>query len=93
MEVSAQRRFEVGEASAAGDVRRAAVDLARELDFGEADAGRVGIVATEAATNLVKHGGGGEVLLCDLQKDGARGRRHPGARSWPRHGQRRGRHA
>ena len=71
--MSQQRRFEVGEASAAGDVRRAAIDLARNLTFGDTDAGRVGIVVTEAATNLVKHGGGGELLLCDLRDDGARG--------------------
>ena len=32
-------------------------------DLGETSTGRVGIVATELATNLVRHGGGGELLL------------------------------
>ncbi len=73
MEVSGQRRFEIGDASCTGDVRRAAVELARSLTFGENDAGRVGIVVTEAASNLVKHGGGGELLLCQLRHDGVHG--------------------
>ena len=34
----------------------------RPLGFDEADVGRVAIVVTEAATNLVKHAGGGEIL-------------------------------
>ena len=39
-----------------------AVALARVHGFGEEDAGRVAIVASELATNLIKHGGGGEML-------------------------------
>ena len=73
MEVSEQRRFTVEEFSAVGDVRRAGIDLSRNLGFGETDAGRVGIVATEAATNLVKHAGGGELLLRSLRAGGVSG--------------------
>lgn len=44
------------------DARRRAVALAQSGGFSETDAGRVAIVATELATNLKKHGGGGEIL-------------------------------
>ncbi len=53
----------VRESSQVGTVRRAAVDLAAELGFDEADAARVALVATEMSTNLVKHAGEGELLL------------------------------
>jgi anti-sigma regulatory factor (Ser/Thr protein kinase) len=44
-------------------VRRAAADLSWRLHFDETTAGRLALVVTELATNLVKHGGGGEVML------------------------------
>lgn len=53
----------VREESQVAQARRAAVGHARKLGFSEEDAGRVAIVATELATNLVKHGGGGELLV------------------------------
>ena len=53
----------VRESSQVGTVRRAAVDLAAELGFDEADAARVALVATEMSTNLVKHASEGELLL------------------------------
>jgi anti-sigma regulatory factor (Ser/Thr protein kinase) len=53
----------IGEATQVGEARRAAVEVARRLAFGETDAGRVALVVTEAATNLVKHAGGGEVIV------------------------------
>lgn len=56
----------VSDPSRAGEVRRAAVSLATALDFSEEDVGRVAIVATEAATNLVKHATGGVVVLRSL---------------------------
>jgi anti-sigma regulatory factor (Ser/Thr protein kinase) len=37
-------------------------ELARRAGFDETDAGRVSLVATELATNLVKHAGGGSLL-------------------------------
>jgi anti-sigma regulatory factor (Ser/Thr protein kinase) len=63
MEVSEDIRVAVTEASDASEVRRVAADLASRLGFGETDAGRVAIVATELATNLVKHAGGGELVI------------------------------
>jgi anti-sigma regulatory factor (Ser/Thr protein kinase) len=56
----------VTEASQVGEARRAAGALAGRLGFNETEAGKVALVATEAATNLVKHGGGGELLLVPL---------------------------
>ncbi len=53
----------VVEPSQTAEARRRAAALAARLDFSESDAGRLAIVVTEAATNLVKHGGGGEVLF------------------------------
>ncbi len=53
----------ITEASQAGDARRRALGIARDLGCGETACGRVGIVATELATNLVKFGTAGELLL------------------------------
>lgn len=45
------------------EVRREAVGRSREIGFDEQRQGKVAIVATELATNLVRHGGGGEILI------------------------------
>src|SRR5262249_29766472 len=77
-------RVQIAEASAVGDLRRQATALARTLAFDENDVGRVGIVTTEVASNLVKHAGGGEGLLRVLEGSRLRGlgllglRRGPG---------------
>ena len=55
-------RVPVTESSQVAEARRRAADLAEAGGFGATDAGRVALVATEMATNLVKHGGGGELL-------------------------------
>jgi anti-sigma regulatory factor (Ser/Thr protein kinase) len=57
------RTLRVTEATQAGDARRLAQELARQVGFDEPDAGKVAIAVTESATNLVKHGGGGEIVL------------------------------
>jgi anti-sigma regulatory factor (Ser/Thr protein kinase) len=57
----------VTEASQVGEARRAAGALAARLGFDETEAGKVTLVVTEAANNLVKHGGGGELLLGVLE--------------------------
>lgn len=44
-------------------VRRSASTAADRLGFAEARSGEVGIVASELATNLVRHAGGGELVL------------------------------
>ena len=63
----------VSEQSQVAAARRAAVGMAERAGFSETDAGRVAIVATELATNLVKHGGGGR-LLAALSHAPAQGR-------------------
>jgi anti-sigma regulatory factor (Ser/Thr protein kinase) len=53
---------DVTDPSAAAEARRQATALAATLGFDETDLGRVAIVVTEAATNLVKHAGGGVIV-------------------------------
>jgi anti-sigma regulatory factor (Ser/Thr protein kinase) len=64
-----QVRVEVSEPGDVGECRRTAKRLAEAHGFDEAGASRIGIVATELATNVVRHGGGGEVLV-QLLDDG-----------------------
>jgi anti-sigma regulatory factor (Ser/Thr protein kinase) len=45
--------------------RRLTVELAKELAWGEEDRARAGILATEAATNLVRHARDGTLILED----------------------------
>lgn len=66
-------RVQVGDMSAAAQGRRVAVELAQSLGFSEADAGRTALVVTEAATNLVEHAGGGEVVLRSMAIDAGAG--------------------
>lgn len=53
----------VTESSQAGVARRTAIELAKSLALDDDSAGRVAIVAQELATNLIKHGGGGDLLV------------------------------
>lgn len=57
------RNFEIQELGQAGEVRRMAMSLARRIGFDEVEIGRIAIVVTEAVTNMVKHGQGGNLLL------------------------------
>lgn len=63
----------VNDTSQVAEARREAVHIAEQNGFDAGDAGRVALVATELATNLVKHGGGGEVLLGDFADGGNSG--------------------
>jgi anti-sigma regulatory factor (Ser/Thr protein kinase) len=56
-------RIAVTETSQVGEARRVATAMAERAGFNETRRGEVAIVVTEAARNLVQHGGGGEVLL------------------------------
>jgi anti-sigma regulatory factor (Ser/Thr protein kinase) len=53
----------VAESSELAAARRAAVSCAHRLEFDDTDAGRVALVATEMATNVLKHAGGGELVV------------------------------
>ncbi len=63
----------VAETTQVGEARRAAVALATALEFDEQRVGEVALAATEAATNLVRHARGGELVIRSL---------HAGDRSW-----------
>ncbi|HZR24402.1 MAG TPA: ATP-binding SpoIIE family protein phosphatase [Vicinamibacterales bacterium] len=64
----------VVEGSQPSAVRAAARESAGAAGFDETDAYRAGIVATELATNLVKHAtDGGSVLVRSFSEDGCRG--------------------
>jgi anti-sigma regulatory factor (Ser/Thr protein kinase) len=56
----------VTEASQVGEARRMAASVARRVRLGDTEAGRLAIIVTEAATNLVKHAGGGEIVVRGL---------------------------
>jgi anti-sigma regulatory factor (Ser/Thr protein kinase) len=56
-------RLELRDPSGAGEARRRAVVLAERLGFDEEQRGRIAIAVTEACTNVLRHGKGGELLL------------------------------
>jgi anti-sigma regulatory factor (Ser/Thr protein kinase) len=56
-------RLAVEEQSQVAAVRRAAASMAAGLGLSEQRQAEAAIVATEMATNLLRHGGGGEVVL------------------------------
>jgi anti-sigma regulatory factor (Ser/Thr protein kinase) len=49
--------------SQVGEVRRLATSMAERLGFNEDDKGRLALVLTEAASNVIKHAGSGEIVL------------------------------
>lgn len=53
----------IEDSSQVGHARRTAQQLAQALAFDEVDAGRVALVATELASNILKHAGRGELHL------------------------------
>jgi anti-sigma regulatory factor (Ser/Thr protein kinase) len=69
----ATRVVPVEEGSQVGQVRREALTVAEHAGFGELDAGRVALAATELATNVLRHGHGGRVLISLVQGAGGQG--------------------
>lgn len=65
--MSQQLHVSVIEASQVAEARRLIGDLAGKLGFDDTETGKVAIVVTEAATNLVKHAGGGQILARPLK--------------------------
>jgi anti-sigma regulatory factor (Ser/Thr protein kinase) len=61
--VTPGRALAVQDGSAVGSARRAAVALAEASGSSEAVTARVALVATELATNLVRHAGGGTLIV------------------------------
>lgn len=58
----------ITESSQTGEARRAALALASRLGFKETERGKVGIVVSEAANNLVQHAHGGVLLLRAIER-------------------------
>jgi anti-sigma regulatory factor (Ser/Thr protein kinase) len=73
MEVTEHARLLIADTSSVGEARRAAVELARKVGLSESESGDLALIATEAASNLVKHAGRGELLLRGLQYGDASG--------------------
>jgi anti-sigma regulatory factor (Ser/Thr protein kinase) len=63
----------INEPSATSDVRRLASQKAREAGLNDVETGRVALVATELATNLVKHAGTGLMILRSLADEPRKG--------------------
>lgn len=66
-------RVPVEDLSRVGEARRAADAVARSCGLDEARRGAVGIVVTEAATNLARHAEGGYMFLRDTAPNGHAG--------------------
>jgi anti-sigma regulatory factor (Ser/Thr protein kinase) len=62
----------VNDESQVAEARRESTAIATQQGFEEVDSGRVALVATELATNLVKHASGGEILV-GIDEEGDRG--------------------
>lgn len=56
----------VADRSYVSGARRETEAIARRIGLGDDDVGRAGLVATELATNLARHGGGGDLLVQPL---------------------------
>ena len=63
----------ISESSAMAAARRAGNHLAGLLGFNETLAGKAALVITEAASNIIKHAGSGDILLRPLAQGEARG--------------------
>ena len=63
----------VDDASRVGQARRRAQQVAEAAGFDEDDCGRVGLVATELATNILKHAGRGTLQVQAIESGGAQG--------------------
>jgi anti-sigma regulatory factor (Ser/Thr protein kinase) len=68
-----QTRYWIRDSSDIAVARRAGTALATRLDLDEAAAGRVALIITEAATNILKHAGHGEILVAPARSGGVTG--------------------
>jgi anti-sigma regulatory factor (Ser/Thr protein kinase) len=63
------RIMRVTDASEVAGARRAAAKCAAALRLNETVAGKAALIATELATNILKHGGGGSILFGSEERD------------------------
>jgi anti-sigma regulatory factor (Ser/Thr protein kinase) len=73
----------VTDSSHAGEARRRAAACAEQIQLGAGASGSLAIVVTEIVTNLMKHAGGGDILIEALGRNGTRGVRVLGIDSGP----------
>jgi anti-sigma regulatory factor (Ser/Thr protein kinase) len=74
MSTSTSIRVSVSDRSQVSEARRMATAFARQAGLADAKLAKVALVATEAATNLVKHASrGGELLIQHLDSPGGKG--------------------
>jgi anti-sigma regulatory factor (Ser/Thr protein kinase) len=66
-----QTQFAIAHASDVAAARRAGQKLADELGFDDVRAGRLAIIVTEAATNILKHAGEGQLTIMRSQSGAA----------------------
>jgi anti-sigma regulatory factor (Ser/Thr protein kinase) len=71
MEVTERYVFALDDASRAGEARRTATTLATRLGASREDVGRIALIVTEVATNVVKHAQAGQLLLYGTPNEGA----------------------
>jgi anti-sigma regulatory factor (Ser/Thr protein kinase) len=64
-----QQLIRVREPSDVGEARRRGAAMARAMEFDQTATGKLALGITEAAMNIVKHAGEGEVLIRALQYD------------------------
>lgn len=64
--MTSNRRIAVAEESQVGEARRCTIEMCNRLGADQTFAGKAAIVATEMARNIVRHGGGGELLIREL---------------------------
>jgi anti-sigma regulatory factor (Ser/Thr protein kinase) len=64
------QQFEISDTSHVSEARRLIAARAEALGFGASDQGRVALVVTEAARNLLKHANGGQVLADEITHPG-----------------------
>src|SRR5688572_28304608 len=65
----------ITDSSQVGEGRRLALNYAAELGFPEEARGRVALIVTEAAHNLVRHARAGELVFTKLRAGGGTGLR------------------
>ena len=69
----APRPLSIEDASQVPEARRTATQLAEGLGFDATGAGNVALVVTEIGTNILKHAGGGEILVHAVRRGDTRG--------------------
>ena len=65
--------FPISDKGEVGEIRRSAIAMARKINLNETQSGKIGIIATELASNLAKHATSGELIIRHSQHGGVNG--------------------